>query len=100
MPSGVGHRRVARRDSIVRRGHPLPIKVCGTPVATAPPRTVSRMQSCVATDSEGLLRPCVGEGAQHDVEKRLVCESDVCGRSWSVRLLSEDRGAEGKGSTE
>jgi hypothetical protein len=32
------------------------------PVATAPPRTVSRLQPFVATDSEGLLRPSVGEG--------------------------------------
>jgi len=32
------------------------------PVATAPPRMVSRLQPCVATDSEDLLRPRLGEG--------------------------------------
>jgi hypothetical protein len=47
------------------------------PMATAPPRTVSRLQSGVATDWEILLRPDVGEGAQHDVEKRLVCKTGV-----------------------
>ena len=50
VPGGVTHRRVAPRDSTVPREQPSPIKVCGTPVATAPPRTMSRLQSGVATD--------------------------------------------------
>ncbi len=50
-----------------------PIRGCGTPVATAPPRTVSRLQPFVATDPEDVLRPCVGEGA-----------TPVCGRGWWV----------------
>lgn len=36
---------------------------CGTPVATAPPQTVSRLQPFVAISWEILLRPRVGEGA-------------------------------------
>lgn len=62
MPHGIRHRRVAQCDSTVPRDQPSPIKGCGTPVATAPPETVSRVQSCVATDWEILLRPCVSEG--------------------------------------
>lgn len=62
MPGEVGHRRVAQCDSTVRREQPSPIEGCGTPVATAPPRTVSRVQSGVATDWEILLRFSVGEG--------------------------------------
>jgi hypothetical protein len=42
--------------------HPLPIKACGTLEAIAPPRTVSRVQSCVTTGWEILLRPRLGEG--------------------------------------
>lgn len=40
----------------------------------SPPWTVSRVQSCVATDSEVLLRPQRWCGAQHDVEKRWLRE--------------------------
>ena len=76
MPGGVTHRRVAPRDSTVPREQPSPIKVCGTPVATAPPRTMSRLQSGVATDYEILLRPGVGEG-RNNVLKRMVRKSGV-----------------------
>ncbi len=62
MPGGVRHRRVASRDSTVPREHPSHIKGCGAPVATAPSRTMSRLQPRVATDSEDGLRPVVGEG--------------------------------------
>lgn len=49
---------------------------CGTREATAPPRTVSRLQSCVATDWGILLRPGVGEG-RNNVLKRVVYASLV-----------------------
>ena len=62
MPDGARHRRVAQGDSTEPREHLSPIKGCGTPEATAPPRTVSRVQSCVATDWEILLRSDVREG--------------------------------------
>ena len=62
MPGGVRHRRVAQRDPTVPIEPPSPIKGCGTPVATAPSRTMSRLQSCVATNREIQLRPGVGEG--------------------------------------
>ncbi len=62
VPGGVWHRRVASRDSTVLREQPSPNKGCGTPVATAPPRTMSRLQTCVATDTEDVLRLCMGEG--------------------------------------
>ena len=63
MPGGVRHRRVAQGDSTVPREQPSRIKGCGTPVATAPSRTMSRLQPCFAIDREILLRPGVGEGA-------------------------------------
>ena len=62
MPDGVRHRRVAQCDATVPREQPSPIKGCGTPVATAPPRSMSRLQPCVATNWEILLRPDVCEG--------------------------------------
>ena len=77
MPGGVRHRRVAQSDSTVPRDEPSPIKGCGTPVATAPPRTVSRVQSCVATDWEILLRPDVGEG-RNNVFRRGRCADQLC----------------------
>ena len=48
----------------------------GTPVATAPPRTLSRVEPCVATDSEGLLRPRLGEG-RNTMLRRGWCVSPV-----------------------
>jgi len=51
---------------------------CGTPVATAPPRTVSRLQPRVATDSEDVLRPGVGEG-----------RNNMLGRGRCTRPVSE-----------
>ncbi len=51
---------------------------CGTPVATAPPRTVSRVQACVATNRDILLRPGLGEG-RNTVLKRGRCASLLCG---------------------
>ena len=62
MPHGVRHRRVAQRDSTVPREPPSPIKGCGTPVATAPSRTMSRLQPGVATNRGIQLRTGVGEG--------------------------------------
>jgi hypothetical protein len=49
---------------------------CGTPVATAPSRTMSRLQSCVAIDWEILLRPRVGEG-RNTMLRRGRCASPV-----------------------
>lgn len=93
MPGGVRHRRVAQCDWTVRRAHPLPITGCGTPVATAPPRTVSRLQSCVATDMENLLRPDVGE-ERNNVLKMSWCAcptfESVHARLGSSRVI-EDR---------
>ena len=77
MPGGVRHRRVAQHDSTVPREQPSPIKECGTPVATVPPQTVSRLQSCVATDSEELLRPGVGEG-HTTILRRGRCANLLC----------------------
>jgi len=45
----------AKRSAVAIEGY-------GTPVATAPSRTMSRLQPCVATNWEILLRPDVGEG--------------------------------------
>ncbi|MGE0642574.1 MAG: hypothetical protein AB7P24_02775 [Nitrospira sp.] len=56
MPDRVRHRRVPRRGSTVLREYPSPIKGYGTPMATAPPPKVSRLQPFVAPDSEDLLR--------------------------------------------
>lgn len=53
------------------------MKGCGTPVATAPPRTMSRLQSCVATDREILLRPYVGEG-RNNVFRSGRCANPLC----------------------
>ena len=92
MPRGVEHRRVARRDSTVRRQEPSPIRGCGTPVATAPPRTVSRLQPFVATDSEGLLRPRLGDG-RNTMLRSSWCASpmfeSVHGRLGSSRVIEE-----------
>ena len=63
VPGGVWHRPVAQRNSTVQSEQPSPINGCGTPVAAAPPRTVSRLQSCVVTDWEILLRPAWVRGA-------------------------------------
>ena len=71
-PSG----RATRADRAETKA-PSPIKGCGTPVATAPSRTMSRVQSCVATDSGGLLRPRVGEGRNHML-RRGRCAGPVC----------------------
>ena len=71
------------------RERPLHIKGCGTPMATAPSRTMSRWQPCLATDREILLRPDVGEG-RNNVLKRSWC---ACPRSESVhaRLFEGER---------
>ena len=62
-------------------------------MATAPPRTVSRLQSCVATDWEILLRPGVGEGRNNLLTKRSVRKSAVCeaihGRLGFSRVIEE-----------
>ncbi len=78
MPGGVGHRRVAQCDSTVPRDQPSSFKGCGTPVATEPPRTVSRLQPCVAIERKILLRPGVGEG-----------RNTVLKRSWCACLMFE-----------
>jgi len=77
VPSGVRHRRVAQSDSTVPRDEPSPIKGRGTPVATAPSRTVSRVQSRVGTDWEILLRPDVGEG-RYNVFRGGRCADQLC----------------------
>ncbi len=74
VPGEVWHRRVARCDATMPRQYPSPVRGCGTPVATAPPRTVSRVQACVATDWGILLRPGVGEG-RNTMVKRGRCAS-------------------------
>lgn len=74
VPGEVWHRRVARCDSTVQSEQPSPVSGCGTPVATAPPRTVSRVQACVATNRDILLRPDLGEG-RNKVLKRGRCAS-------------------------
>jgi|CXWL01.1.fsa_nt_gi hypothetical protein len=51
-----------------------PLRGVATPVATAPPRTMSRVQTCVATDSEDVLHLRVGEGRDRMV-KRGRCAS-------------------------
>ena len=66
-------------------------------MATAPPRTVSRLQSGVATDWEILLRPDVGEGRNTMLRRgwcgRLVFES-VQNRFGSLRgAMSGVRGS-------
>lgn len=53
------------------------INGCGTPVATASPRMMSRLQSCVATDREILLHPDVGEGRNYML-RRGRCASPRC----------------------
>ena len=94
MPGGVRHRRVAQFDSTVPREQPSPIKGCSTPVATVPPRTLSRLQPFVATDWKILLRPGVGEG-RNNVLKRSWCASPVFesvqNRLGSSRVIEEQR---------
>lgn len=86
-----GHRRVAQRDSTVPREQPSPTKGCGTPVATASPRTVSRLQPRFAPDWEIMLCPGVGEG-RNNVLKRSWC---ACARFESVHgRLGFSRGLE------
>jgi hypothetical protein len=77
LPHGGRHRRPAQRGPTVRRQEPSPIKGCGTPEAIAPPRTVSRVQSYVATDSEDLLRPPIGDG-RNNVLRRGRCARPLC----------------------
>lgn len=83
--------RATRLDRAPRE-HPSPIKECGTPVATAPSRTMSRLQPCVATDWEILLRPRVGEG-RNTMLKRGRCASPVSvsvhGRLSSSKVIEE-----------
>lgn len=55
-------------------------------MATAPSRTVSRLQSCVATDWEILLRPRVGEGRNTMV--RRVWYASPVSESVHARLSS------------
>jgi len=92
VPGGVGHRRVAPRDSTVPREQPSPSKGCGTPVATAPPRTMSCLQPCVATNWEILLRPDVCEG-RNTMLRRGRCASSVSesvhGRLGFSRVIEE-----------
>ena len=92
MPGGIRRRRVAQCDSTVPREQPSPIGGCGTPVATAPPRTMSRLQSCVATDREILLRPDVGEG-RNNALRRGQCANPQCeavhGRFGSSRVIEQ-----------
>lgn len=66
--------RTMRLDGAKRTA--VAIEGCGTPVATAPPRTVSRVQSGEATDYEILLRPDVGEG-RNRMLRRGCCASSV-----------------------
>jgi len=54
--------------------HGRPLRGVATPVATVPPRTMSRVQTCVATDSEDVLHLRVGEGRDRMV-KRGWCAS-------------------------
>jgi hypothetical protein len=77
VPGRVRHRRIAQYDTTVPREQPSLIKGRGTLVATAPPQAVSRLQPCVATDWEILLRPSPTLGAQQCVEKKLVRESGI-----------------------
>ncbi len=92
MPGGVRHRRVASRDSTVQRDQASPLKGCGTPVATAPSRTMSRLQPRVATHWEILLRPRVGEG-RNTMLRRDRCASSVSesvhGRLGFSRVVEE-----------
>lgn len=92
MPGGVRHRRVAQGDSTVPREQPSPIKGYGTPVATAPSRAMSRLQSRVATDREILLRPNVGEGRNNLLRRgpfaNPLCEA-IHGRLGSSRVIEE-----------
>ena len=63
-----------------------------TPVATAPSRMMSLVQSCVAKDWEILLRPGVREG-RNNVLKRSWCASPVFesvqNRFGSSRVIEE-----------
>lgn len=92
MPGGVTRRRAAQCDSTVPREQPSLIMGCGTPVAIAPPRTMSRLQPCVATEWEILLRPDVGE-ERNRMLRRGCCASSVSesvhGRFGSSRVIEE-----------
>jgi hypothetical protein len=101
--TGVRHRRPARRGSTVRRQELSAIRGCGAPVATAPPRSVSRVQSCMATYSECLLRPRVGEGRDTMLRRgrcaSLVSEA-VHGRLGSSRVIKEQSEGHHRGGEE
>ena len=56
---------------------------CDTPVATASSRTMSRLQSCVATDSECLLHPRAGEGRKNML-RRSRCVEVRCPCPFSI----------------
>lgn len=92
MLGGVRHRRVAQCGSTVLREQPSPINGCGTPAATAPSRTMSRLQSCVATDREILLRLGVDDG-RNTMLRKGRCASPVSesvqGRLSSSRVIEE-----------
>ncbi len=77
MPGGVRHRRVAQCDSTVPREQPAPIWGCGTAMETAPPRTVLRLQSRVATDSGCLLLSSPTRG-RNNVFRRGRCAHPLC----------------------
>ena len=77
-PRQIEHRRPAQRGSTVPREQLSPIKECGTPVATAPPQTVSHLQPFVATDWDDPLRPRVGEGRNTMLRRdRCVVPDDI-----------------------
>ena len=61
---------ITKRIQILPLFFPLLLLACAA--ATAPPRTVSRVQPCVATEWKILLRPDVDEG-RNNVLKRSWC---------------------------
>ena len=64
-------------------------------MATAPPRTVSRVQPFVATDWDILLRPGVGEGRNTMLRRgRCACQCLSPFRIGSAvpRMIEEERG--------
>lgn len=74
--------------------HGRPLRGVATPVATAPPRTMLRVQACVATDSEDVLHLRVGEGRDRNGEKRSVRElvsESTHGRDGSSGRIEEQR---------
>ena len=79
-----------------RKNSRRPLGGVARPWAPAPPQTASRVQSFVATDSNGLLRPCVGDG-RNTVLRRGRCASPVfeAVRGW-LGCSPQDRGGEGR----